>query len=496
MLAATSAGLFRTEDGGFTWKRIWDDNTFDVEFQHNNGKIVYATTNRVLKSVDAGKSFVAITDTCKCARYSVQIAASNPNVVYTLHSHNAEDADSDEVVEKSTNAGITWKTVVPPMVAMYGYYDNVLAVSPVNESVVIVAGVNLRRSNDGGNTWDTIVTAGHVDNHCIEFSPQSDLIMMCGNDGGVFGTENGGATWASLNRGLSITQFYQSASCKTNPNLMICGAQDNGNLQYETGLFSESPGIGDGMGGFFDWSNPRTIYAAFQDGDFMRSDDGGLHFRSIRTDTDGAWNAPWCQDPRAATTIYAGTDRIYQSTNQGATWTPISPVFGSGNRITLLKVAEKDPAIIYAGNGVALYRTVTGGRQWEDITAGLPVDRCFLTSISINDATPEVAIVTFSGYELGQKVYRTNDGGNTWRNISGTLPNIPVNCCVCQNAIHNPVYVGTDAGVYYIDDTLSDWIPFKFGMPNVIVDHLEIQYANKSIIAATYGRGMWHASLR
>jgi photosystem II stability/assembly factor-like uncharacterized protein len=152
--------------------------------------------------------------------------------------------------------------------------------------------------------------------------------------------------------------------------------------------------------------------------------------------------------------------------------------------------------VIYAGNGNKLYRTTNGGGVWTDITAGLPVGSNYLTYVTVKDTNPNTAYVTFSGYVAGQKVYRTTNGGAAWTNISGTLTNMPVNCVTYENNPKNALYIGTDAGVYYINDSLSDWIPYKFGLPNVIVSELEIHYGAKIIRAATYGRGLWEAPLK
>jgi hypothetical protein len=122
LLAATSAGLYRTDNGGVTWTQILPASTYDVEFQQNNGAIVYATTNQVLKSTNAGASFSPLSASCAGSRYNIEIARSNPNVLYTLCTNGT--------VQKSTDAGATWATVTAPGVSLYGYYDNVLAVSP------------------------------------------------------------------------------------------------------------------------------------------------------------------------------------------------------------------------------------------------------------------------------------------------------------------------------------------------------------------------------
>ena len=114
---------------------------------------------------------------------------------------------------------------------------------------------------------------------------------------------------------------------------------------------------------------------------------------------------------------------------------------------------------------------------------------------AVHDYDPNIVYVVFSGYNAGEKVYKSCDGGLHWQNISGSLPNIPVNAIVHQRKYNNPLYVGTDAGVYYFNDDLSDWVPYKYGLPNVIVDQLQIHYGTGVIRAATYGRGVWQAPL-
>lgn len=486
LLAATSAGLYRTADGGATWTQILPASTYDVEFQEDNGAIVYATTNQVLKSTNAGVSFSALGATCAGARYNIEIARSNPKVLYTLCTNGT--------VQKSVDAGATWTVVPASGVMLYGYYDNVLAVSPVNEKIVYVAGFNIRRSTDGGNTWSSVAVAGHVDNHVIKFAPGSSSTLFSGNDGGLFKSTNSGATWTSLNKGLAITQFYRIGISRTDPSIMVAGAQDNGNMKYAAGTFTNVTNA-DGMQGFIDWSNSNVIYAGIQFGGFYRSTNGGASFSSISTPAAGAWLAPWCQDPSAAKTIYASTDKVYKSTDQGTTWAAISVALAGIGQFTVLKVAPSNTQVIFAGSGTKLYRTSNGGGSWTDITSGLPVATNFLTDVTINDTNPAIAYATFSGYVAGEKVYLTSNGGGTWTNISGTLPNMPVNTIAYQKSVNNAVYIGTDAGVYYKNDALPDWAPYKFGLPNVIVDDLQINYGTKTISAATYGRGIWQAPL-
>ena len=486
LLAATSDGLYRTADAGATWTRILSATAYDAEFQQDNGKIVYATTNQVHKSTDAGATFTALSATCSGSRYNIEIARSNPRVLYTLC--------TNDVVQKSSDAGATWTTTTSPGAYLYGYYDNVLAVSPVFDSVVYVAGLDIKRTTNGGTSWSAVAVAGHVDNHVIRFLPGNNSTLFVGNDGGLFETTNSGATWTSLNKGLAITQFYGVGISRTNPAIMVAGAQDNGNMKYSAGVVTNITDR-DGMRGFIDWSNANTIYVSTQSGDLWRSTNGGATFSSINTPSGGAWVTPWAQDPRVANTIYAATDKVYKSVDQGTTWTAISGSLAGIGVFTVLQVAPSNSNFLYAGNGWKLYRTRNGGSTWTDVSSGLPMAANYLTELAIHEYDPNIAYVTFSGYNAGEKVYKTCDGGRTWTNISGSLPNMPANTIVHERKYNNPLYVGTDAGVYYINDDLSDWVPYKFGLPNVIVDNLAIHYGTRVIRAATYGRGVWQAPL-
>ena len=249
------------------------------------------------------------------------------------------------------------------------------------------------------------------------------------------------------------------------------------------------------MGGFIDFTNNNNVYAAIQYGALYRSTNGGTSWTGISTPASGDWVTPFLQSPTVANTIYAGTDKVYRSTNQGTTWTAISGALGGAGPLTVLKV-HTNPNFLLAGDGDKLYRTTNGGTNWTDITGTLPVGANYLTDAVMSDTDPQMIWVTFSGYNAGQKVYKSTNGGTTWTNISGTLPNLPVNCVVYQNKASNPIYIGTDAGVYFIEDGLPIFLPFKWGLPNVIVDELEIHYATKKIVAATYGRGLWQANLK
>jgi hypothetical protein len=143
--------------------------------------------------------------------------------------------------------------------------------------------------------------------------------------------------------------------------------------------------------------------------------------------------------------------------------------------------------------------------QWFEITNNLPDtfidvgsgDTLALntSSIYMNPTNSKEMWVTYSGYVDGQKIYKTTDGGNNWFNYSGTLPNVPVHDVYYQSGTNGGVYIGTDIGVFYRDNSLSDWTFFSLGLPVVPVLELEINYSQGELYAATHGRGLWKSDL-
>ena len=156
-------------------------------------------------------------------------------------------------------------------------------------------------------------------------------------------------------------------------------------------------------------------------------------------------------------------------------------------------VAPSNNNVIYAATSNAIHKTTNGGGNWTNITIGLPSNA--ITYVSVHDLNPNFIWVSLSGFSNGNKVYKSVDGGNSWINVSGNLPNLPINCVVYENGSNNGIYVGTDMGIYYKNDDLSLWQSYTAGLPNVIVNELEIHYGAGKIRAATYGRGLWESDL-
>ena len=163
-------------------------------------------------------------------------------------------------------------------------------------------------------------------------------------------------------------------------------------------------------------------------------------------------------------------------------------------RQSSIALAPSDENYIYAASYSKIKVTKDAGQSWTYIKPGLA--NYNITDIAVSDTDPDKAYVTFSDYNNIHKVYATDNAGSSWTNISGNnLPGIPVNCIVYEPGSNDALYIGTDIGVYYKNNSMSEWIPFNDGLPNVIVKELEIQINTGTISAATYGRGVWQSTL-
>lgn len=515
LFAGTSSGLYRSLNAGVTWFRVIGASPIkDVEFKPGDPTTVYAVSSKnFFRSTNGGSSFVQINtsggmpNTALVGRFAIAVTPAAPNFVYVVATNASDNGYLG--VYQSQNSGInfTQNSNTPNLMGWdengmdsggQGWYTLAIAASPINPNEIVVGGVNVWRSDDAGMNWMCVahwwgaggVPYVHADIHDLIY--RADGSLYAASDGGIFRLNNSAFYWDDLSDGLQIGQMYRLGCSATNANVTVQGWQDNGTNMQNTTLWSRIIG-GDGMECFIDWSNPSYVYGEYQNGEIQRSSNGGASFTSIKNNIteDGTWITPWCQDPQSSQTLYAGYKNVWKSTNRGTTWTQIS-TFNSGG-LTSLAVAPSNPQYIYASTGGTVYKTTNGGASWTTITPAAAGGS--LTYIAVHTTNPDIVWVTRSGYSAGNKVYKTTDGGASWVNMSYDLPNIPANCIVHQNGTNDGVYVGTDLGVFYTDNTLTQWMGYNNGLPNVIIDELEIHYGSNKLRAATYGRGLWETAI-
>ena len=547
LVACGTSGIYTSNDAGNTWTKTLDSLFWDLTQDPSNPNVLYAasgwvsTSNQgnaaIYKSTDFGASWTmlntGIPPTGEVQRIRIEVAPSNPNYVYAIA---VDIASGYYGMYKSTNAGNTWQ-FTPAALNILGYddgfdvggqgaYDLAFAVNPNDENNLIVGGINVWGSADGGQNFDpashwTLFYGPtlHGDIHFIKYQPLTGNVFIC-SDGGIYRTSvvstqtwidasNGSpwsTLWTGLNDGMQVTSFYRISSSKNNSGKIMAGAQDNATFFYDGASWNTTNG-GDGMDNIFDPSDDNVHIASSQYGNFSKSYDNGNTYNGIFANANNEvaeWTTPIIADYNQPGTMYIGYANVMKSTDNGDSWTPISNFPFNGiayNEISALAVANTNSNVIYAAKRVryeysingSMYTTNDGGNTWNDVTAGLP-DSLYFTSVEVNATNSNIAYVTMAGFSTGNKVFKTINGGSTWQNITYNLPNLPVNC-IKSLPNGTSLIAACDVGVYQLDETQNTWVNISVDLPNVIVSDIEINEAANKIYLSTFGRGIWQADL-
>lgn len=508
LFVCTNDGLFKTVDAGANWTLVQSGSMRDVEFKPGDPSTVYTCSDEFFKSTDGGDTFNQVFGGLPTAssvnRISIAVSPDEPNWIYLLAGDQSDASFLGLYKSQDSGASFSLLTDTPNM---FGYaedgstgggqswYDMALAANPSNADIVLLGGINVWRSTDGGNNftisshWVYPPTVGytHADIHTLDYFGND---LFCGSDGGLFLSTDNGISYTDLSFGMEITQFYRFGGSPQNANLIIAGSQDNGSNFWDGTNWTHVMGA-DGMEGAINPTNANVIFCTFQFGGLRRTLDGGANWSDISTGSgeNGSWVTPYESLP--GNKLIIAYENVWLSNDNGDTFNPISNFSnGSANDLDVCKGNHNHIAVSFDEE---LYLTQDGGSTWNLISTGLPNN--FISDIHFHPTDPELIYVTLSGFDAGEKVYVTRDAGTTWFNISNNLPNLPTNTVVFQEGSQGGIYVGMDVGIYYTDSTLSNWQLFDTGIPNVIVNELEIHYGSSKIRAATYGRGVWESDL-
>ncbi len=496
LLAATTNGVYRTADAGATWTLVDAGHTFSMAFHPFQPDTVYSIHNTDLHvSYDAGLTWSTLYPSIGSGdRCTIAVSNAAPNNVWVL--------DDGNNLSVSVDGGNTFTMATSPSstASFYGYYDRVLAVSPVDPNYVLAFGMNMAVSTSAGSVWNSMdpTSSVHPDNHAVAFNPLHPATIYDGNDGGIFVTRDGGASWTNISNGLTISQIYRMSSSRQTPAIMLCGLQDNASAYNDgiTGWTMSNGPFGDGMDNAIHPLNDFIQIASTQYGNFEISYDQGVTYNLIATTgLNGSWTSPVAFNPHNADTIYFGLGDVYASYDMGVTVNNISSMSLFPGGATSLALAPSNSAVLYASDNSNVYITTDFGATWTNVTGTLPASSQAITGLVVDYKNPMLVYATLSGYTAGTKVFVSTTGGTTWTNISTGLPNVPADCIAVDSSTPGALFVGTDMGIYYTDSSTSGWSAYSTGLPNVIVDDIDINYTNYKIRVATYGRGIWEAGL-
>ncbi|GGG28952.1 hypothetical protein GCM10011344_32260 [Dokdonia pacifica] len=520
----TNRGVYRTTDGGTTWEQVLfvseKTGVVDMAIHPTNSAVLYAVawerertpenrsyggdTSGIYKSTDGGDNWVELTNGLPTVgsqkgRISIDISQSNPEVLYASY---ADAIGSVQGFYKSTDGGDSWSAINSSQITNVGFHwwFGGLFINPEDENEVYHVGFDIQKTIDGGATWQSAFPGVHVDQHAMAFHPDDASNVFLGNDGGLYISEDSGAS-SVKDLTLPITQFYRFTA--ESFDRLYGGSQDNSTIRTTTGNLDDWTIIngGDGFQPLINKDNGDIIYALSQRGNLRRSTNDAASFQTILNGVDPAdrnnWDTPIAFDPENNDILYYGTQRVYRSINGGDSWTPISddltngPSTGNLNfgSLTSIDVSTLDSNIIYAaaddGN---VWRTLDSGATWENISSSLP--NRWVTKVKASLVAKEEVFVTLSGYRFGEDdghIFYSDTNGDSWEDITVNLPDIPVNDI--EYSTWEGYFVATDIGVFRTFSPGDEWEVLG-DLPSLVVNDLYVM-DDIQLYAGTYGRSAY-----
>jgi len=548
VLAATTTGLFRSTNEGSTWTNTLEGQFGDIDISSDRSiyvtKGVRTSEGGIFKSVDDGSTWTEITPEEGGSRTTVAIAPSNPDILYAVSALTSNGGRDVAYFKKSIDAGITWTDITIPLLVEIGSceedtdhytrgqatFNLALEVHPEDPEIVYAGGIDNHRTMDGGETWEAISDwtgfnqcsdYAHADNHEYQIRPGYPNSLLVANDGGMdYAADAGTADRPNFERrvnGYNTMMFYYGAMVnEIGSNSMIAGAQDNGTQHFSKPGINSTNIISGGDGGFcfIDPSNPDFMIVSYTQSNYRYSTDGGLNFTDINSlvGNTGRFINPTDVDFEKGK-LYSAAGFNELGRIQGFPDSPsnfnvlnLSNNGGPGinARISAVKVSPYTENRIFVGtflaNGGKIFiidDAHTGSPTITEITGDLDDARGgYLRSIDLGASDDEL-LITFSNYGANS-VYTTTNGGTNWVNKEANLPDIPVRWGIFNPKNTGQVLIGTDLGVWSSNDITNadpNWEPTNNGLASVRVDHLLYRSADETMLATTYGRGLFTSNV-
>jgi len=388
---------------------------------------------------------------------------------------------------------------------------------------------------DGTCSWIDVTSPygqieTHVDMHCMDFDNYPDL--WAGNDGGVYKSnifDLPNKKWEEKNNGLAVTTVYYVASSELDRNIMLSGQHDNGSNIYRgewDNNWSEAHVFGgDGMRPLFDYSDPNTMYVSLQGGGIKKSIDKGHEFKNLGA--TGIFRPTWktnyimdTEDPNVLYICgneYPKEDSLWGQMKWGlrklmdSVWVRCEkfeeqiPIVGENlyadPSTWAIANTKANPGYIYVswrgndtlGHSQHVFKTTVGGDTvpgaWTDY--GHPPISVWLTDIVVDDKDPDHIFVSGGGYN-GNYVFTVDTSG--WQVYNNGVFQSSAKClALFEGSSDKSLYVGTDLGLFYTNENMDNWINVTSSLPNVGITDLEINYNKNTLVAGTWGRGVWEA---
>ncbi len=408
-----------------------------------------------------------------------------------------------------------------------GWYDLSAAVDPNDPNTLVVSGIDICKSTDNGATWNQVSVwalggneqaAGfssnqsvHADHHNILYVGGSSAKTLFATDGGLyystdFNTGTNRPLYTTKNNGLNITQLYATAIHPTAATeYFLDGCQDNGSHKYTNAGLNNVVQVSGGDGGFCHISplNPNHQITAYTNNNYYISTDGGVTFPSAAINNGrGSFINPTDYD---GNNMY-GADSLssfFRWTNpqgNGATGSKQVVTNFSGATVTHVSISKLTANRVYFGlNNGSVVRVNNANTLNTGVITGTP--RAGSVSCVTHRSTNEDSLlVSYSNYG-GSKIYVSANGtaaGATFTDITGNLPDMPVRWVMFDPRSHRMVIAATELGVWSCDDITAgtpQWTITSSGLARVRVDMLKYRSSDRTLLAATHGRGLFSATI-
>jgi len=548
-------GVYRSKDGGETWERILFESdkagAVDLILDPNNPRIIYASTwqikrngyrmdsggpgSHLWKSTDGGDTWTKLTNKPGLPKgvwgiVGVTVSPLNSKRVWAI----IENENGG--VFRSDDGGETWKKTsgFRELRQRAWYYSRIYA-DTQDEDMVYVCNVSFWRSKDGGENWDRIRTP-HGDHHDLWIAPENNQRMAVADDGGAQVSNDGGENWTTYYN-QPTAQFYRVTTDNHFPFRIYGAQQDNsairishrssGNAITESDWEPTTGGESAHLAP--DPDNPDIVYGGTYKGYMMRLDHRTGQMRSTNVWPDnpagsGAevmkyrfnWNYPIFFSPHNPDKLYAGSNQLHVTYNEGQSWETISPdlsradpetIKSSGGPITqdntgaefyanIFAVTEspQEEGVIWAGTDDGLLHvTRDGGETWTNVTPPGSPKLNMMNCIDVNPFVKGGAYVAATHYKFGDYtpyLYKTTDYGKTWELITnGIDENHYTRAIRADHKRPGLLYAGTEWGMYISFDDGKNWQPFQMNLPITSIRDLHVR--DNALIAATHGRSFW-----
>jgi photosystem II stability/assembly factor-like uncharacterized protein len=556
-------GVFRTTDGGKHWERVLfvDENSgaADLAADPAAPDVLFASTwqvryypwlsyftpnvgpgSGIFKSADGGKTWTRLSGHGLPAeamgRIGLAVAPGSRGMRVYASIHTVGPGVG---LYRSDDGGATWqRTNADP--ALTGDYTASVTVDPKNPDTLYVMGQSIRRSTDGGKSFQFFRGApGGDDYHFLWIDPERPERMVVGSDQGTVVTVNDGASWSSWYN-QPTGQFYHAATDDRFPYWIYSGQQDSGTVavasrsDYGQLTFRDWHPVG---GDERDYDlpfpgDPDVVYGSGLGGRLSRWDAKtgqvqnvapwpvssygqratGVRYRST-------WITPIAISPLPPHAIYLGAQVLFRSDDGGASWRTVSPDLsgatpgspGTPDCATgdvllsraracgfgTISTIAPSPLVrdqIWIGTDDGLIRlTRDGGKSWQNVTPPGLAEWSRLAQIDASATSAGTAYAAVDRHRLDDfrpYAFVTHDFGKTWRAATAGLPDDAWVGVVRQDPKREGLlFAGTSRGAFVSFDDGAAWQPLQLNLPTTGINDLTIH--GDDLVAATEGRSIW-----